>query len=141
MTTRLFRTAALLVLVALAVAVPALAATKHGITPLAPKTGAVVPQGKSPTFKARVYGKGSVWFHVCKSSHKDKSGVICDKEMIAKARKVAAHRYQAKPTFYDYPDFWLNQPGTYFWQAYRIHCDHGTSDCSQEGPVVKFKVG
>ena len=30
------------------------AATKNGITPLAPKAGKSVPAGKSPTFKVRV---------------------------------------------------------------------------------------
>ena len=38
---------------------------------------------------------------------------------------------------------WLNSPGTYYWQAYRIECIVGSdlSDCRQEGPIVKVKVG
>jgi hypothetical protein len=31
------------------------------------------------------------------------------------------------------------RPGTYYWQAFRIYC--AGSDCSQEGPIVKFHVG
>jgi hypothetical protein len=42
---------------ALAVAPSAHAATLHGITPLAPKDGATVPAGQSPTFKMLVKGE------------------------------------------------------------------------------------
>ena len=48
------------------------AATKNGITPLAPKAGKSVPAGKSPTFKIRAKGPGQVWVHVCKSKKKNK---------------------------------------------------------------------
>ena len=47
-----------------------------------------------------------------------------------------------KPPIYNYPAFWLNSPGTYYWQAYRINCEgDDLDDCQQEGPIVKFKVG
>ena len=133
---------AILVLSVLALgAVPALAATKHGITPLSPKAGATVAQGKAPTFKAKVVGKGKVWFYVCKSPKRNKVGLICDTEALQQAKKVGANRYAAKMKFFDYPDSWLNSPGTYYWQVERIECVNGTKDCSQEGPVTKFKVG
>jgi len=44
--------------------------------------------------------------------------------------------YSFKAKFFDFPTFWLNTPGTYYWQAYRIDCSG--SDCKQEGPIVKF---
>jgi hypothetical protein len=144
MSKRLLRTAGVLsavVAAALALAAVALAATKHGITPQAPAAGSTVPQGASPTFKMKVKGKGTVWVYVCKSRKRDDKGLICSDEMIEKARRTSAGRFQVKPKFYDYPSFWLNTPGTYYWQAHRIHCDNGTDDCSQEGPIVKFKVG
>ena len=50
-------------------------------------------------------------------------------------------RFSAKMRFFDFPEFWLNNPGTYYWQAYRIDCEGDLSDCKQEGPVVKFRVG
>ena len=132
----------LLVLAVLAVAaVPAIAATKHGVTPTYPKAGQTVPQGKAPTFKAKVVGKGPVYFYVCKRAKRDKTGLICDREAIQRAKKVGKTRYQAKMKYFDYPDNWLNSPGTYYWQAHRIACVNGTKDCAQEGPVVKFKVG
>jgi hypothetical protein len=118
----------------------AAAATKNGITPKAPKAGATVPAGKSPTFRMKVTGPGQVWVHVCKSKARDADGVICNTESIGRAHKKAGeHRY--KPRFFDFPAFWLNSPGTYYWQAHRIHCSAGTSDCRQEGPVVKLRVG
>ena len=121
----------------LAGASPALAATKHGITPLSPKANATVTAGESPTFKMRVKGKGQVWVHVCKSKKKDSEGVICSNESIGRAKKKnGVFRY--KPKFFDYPGFWLNSPGRYYWQAFRISCN--SQDCEQEGPVVRFRV-
>jgi hypothetical protein len=121
-------------------ATPAHAATKNGITPTAPKAGSTVPLGTSPTFKGKVKGTGPVYIHVCKKPKKDSEGLICTKEMIDKARKRDG-RFKLKPPFFDYPAFWLNTPGTYYWQAHRIACDGDISDCRQEGPIVKFKVG
>jgi hypothetical protein len=137
--TRVARTLALTAapLAALALAGPAAAATKNGITPLAPKAGTSIPSGKSSVFRLRATGPGQVWVHVCKSSRRDKEGVICTDESIGRARKKNGV-FQYKPKFFDFPTFWLNSPGTYYWQAHRIACN--ASDCRQEGPVVRFKV-
>jgi hypothetical protein len=130
----------LLVIVGLLAVPPAAsAATKNGITPLAPKAGKSVPAGERPTFKLRARGPGQVWVHVCKSKKQDSDGLICSDESIGKARKKGGiHRYKAK--FFDFPEFWLNSPGTYYWQAHRIACNASISDCRQEGPTVKFRV-
>ena len=137
---RVARTLALTAFTALALAGPASAVTKNGITPLAPKAGTSVPAGKAATFRMRVSKPGAgVFMHVCKSKKKDKEGMICKKATILQAKKKKGV-FQAKQTFYDFPAFWLNNPGTYYWQAYRIECHSGSSDCKQEGPVVKFKV-
>src|SRR3954447_7301797 len=118
----------------------AYAATKHGITPVSPKQGATVPVGKSPTFKMRVHGAGQVWVYVCKSPKKHKEGVICHGASIGQAHKHGGV-FTYKPQFFDYPAFWLNTPGTYYWQAHRIKCETTIKDCLQEGPIVRFKVG
>ena len=136
---RVARTLALTAVTVLAVAGPASATTKNGITPLAPKAGTSVPAGKSPTFKMRVRGPGQVWVHVCKSKARDSDGVICTDESIGRARKRSGV-FQYKPKFFDFPEFWLNSPGTYYWQAHRIACNADISDCRQEGPTVRFKV-
>jgi hypothetical protein len=118
----------------------AAAATKNGITPLAPKAGKSVPAGKDVTFRMRVKGKGQVYVHVCKSKKKNKDGVICTNAAIGRAHKHGGKfRYTSK--FADFPAFWLNNPGTYYWQAFRIACEGGDiSDCNLESPIVKFRV-
>jgi hypothetical protein len=137
---RVARTLALTAFTALALAGPAAAATKNGITPLAPKAGTSVPAGKAATFRMRVSDPGAgVFMHVCKSNKRDKQGMICKKATILQAKKRKGV-FVAKQTFFDFPTFWLNNPGTYYWQAYRIECRSGSSDCKQEGPVVRFKV-
>ena len=70
----------------------------------------------------RANGPGQVWVHVCKSKTKDKNGVICSKEAIGRAKKKGGV-FRYKPQFFDFPAFWLNSPGRYYWQAYRIACD------------------
>ena len=139
-TTRVARTLALTAFTALLLSGPAAAATKNGITPLSPKAGTSVPAGKAATFRMRVSDPGAgVFMHVCKSSKKDRQGMICKKATILQAKKRNGV-WVAKQTFFDFPAFWLNNPGTYYWQAYRIECTGSSSDCKQEGPVVRFKV-
>ena len=131
--------AALLTAGVLAASLAGVALASNGITPLSPKAGATVPSGKAPTFKMRVHGKGVVFVHVCKSPKRHKDGTICHKESIGQAHKHGS-TYIYKPKFFNFPGFWMVTPGTYYWQAYRIECRSGSSDCKQEGPVVRFKV-
>jgi hypothetical protein len=116
------------------------AATKNGITPLAPAAGATLPVGEQPTFRMRVRGPGQVWVHVCKSAKKSREGVICTDESIGRAKRSGAV-FTYKPRLFDFPGFWLGTPGTYHWQAHRIDCSGNVADCRREGPVVRFKVG
>jgi hypothetical protein len=134
---RLLATATLATLLLLA---PAAVGAKNGITPISPKKGDSVPAGKRPTFKLRYSGPGQIYVHVCKSNRKDDDGLICFDESIGKAKKTSGTRASYKAKFFDFPGFWLNNPGTYYWQAHRIHCDAGVADCRLEGPTVKFKV-
>jgi hypothetical protein len=134
---RPLRLLALTLILALVPAASALAATKNGITPLAPKGGTSVPAGTSPVFRVRANGPGQVWIHVCKKKKKLRGGVICSKESIGRAKKKNG-AFEYKPKFFDYPEFWLNSPGRYYWQAHRIACN--AKDCQQEGPIVRFRV-
>jgi hypothetical protein len=115
------------------------AATKHGITPLSPNAGATVPRGRSPIFRMRKKGPGQLWVQVCRSPKKDAEGTICADEDIGRARLAKNGVWEFKPKFHDFPSFWLNTPGVYYWQAHRISCT--ASDCRQEGPIVRFRVG
>ena len=135
----------LLVLIGL-LALPsvAFAASKNGITPTSPTAGKTVPIGERPTLKGRVKGPGPVYIHVCKNKRKNSEGVICSSALKAEAIQKAKRRsgrFSAKMKFFDFPEFWLNSPGTYYWQAHRIACEGDLSDCRQEGPIVKIKVG
>jgi hypothetical protein len=127
---------------ALAVAgATASAATRNGVTPLSPKPGAVVPKGMAVTFKGRARGPGPIFVHVCTSARKSKrDGTICKRATIGQARKTGS-RFSYRQKTYSFPAYWLNRPGTYYWQAHRIACENAnTSDCRQEGPVVRFRV-
>ena len=132
-------------LLALSLGVPpfAAAATKNDITPIAPKAGATVETGTKPLFKVRSKGKGTVWVAVSESRKRDKDGVIksTSDTFFQQAKRKKGTLYQVKAKFFDYPEYWLNSPGTYYWQAYRIDCTGNLKDCKREGPVVKFRVG
>jgi hypothetical protein len=114
------------------------AATKHGITPVSPAAGDQVPAGEKVTFRLRARGRGQVWVRVCKSARKDRDGVICDRLAVGRATRHRGGIYSYTPRFHDFPDFWLNTPGDYHWQAYRVACVG--SDCRAEGPIVRFRV-
>ena len=136
------------------VSVAGAASVKHGVRLLSPKNGAIIPtviaSGKTPTFKARVRGKGVVYFRVCKSKKRDKQGQICgnrapdDIDRGKKGKRTKKGRnYSYKPIAYTFPSYYLNTPGTYYWQVYRIDCvrrRNGSLDCLQESPLHKFKV-
>ena len=125
----------------LALLTAAVAHAANGITVVSPKAGSKVKTGSRPTFKVKVDGDGTVFVHVCKSKKKDSDGVICSKELIRQAKRKGGTA-SLKAPIYNYPAYWLNSPGTYYWQAYRINCEgDDLDDCKQEGPVVKFKVG
>ncbi len=129
----------------LALASPALtpAAAKNGVTPLTPKSGTTVEQGSRPLFKVRSTGKGTVWVVVSKSRKRDKEGVIKSnsKTFFKQAKRKSGSTFQVKASFFDFPEFWLNSPGTYYWQAFRIDCTGNLKDCKRESTIVKFRVG
>ena len=115
--------------------------TSGGITPLTPPPGAQVAAGSRPMFAGRAKGPGSVWIHVSTSRKVGHAGVIPADAMLERARREQ-HAFRLKAPFFDYPDFWLNTPGRYFWQAYRIvpPCETN-AQCYRPGPVVRFEVG
>jgi hypothetical protein len=125
---------------ALAVPAFAFAATKNGITPTSPKAGATVPRGKAVTFKGKVTGEGTVFVHVCRSAKRAADGTICIKETIGEAT-VRNGTFSYRQKVFNFPAYFLNRRGTYYWQAHRILCEDDLNDCRQEGPIVRFKVG
>lgn len=117
----------------------AVAATRNGVTPVSP--GDVVARGKSSTFSVRARGGGEVFVHVCSSRRRRSDGLICSREAAGRARRGSGGTHTFRARVYDYPDHWLNRPGTYYWQAHRIRCERRrTTDCRQEGPVQEVEV-
>src|SRR3954454_4355106 len=112
---------ALAALVVGAVPAAAPAATENGITPKRPKAGATAAEGSRPTFRFKVKGAGQLFVHVCPSRRRGSDGLICTDGMIARAKREGGTG-SVKAKFFDFDSFWLNTPGTYYWQAYRIDC-------------------
>ena len=103
------------------------AATKHGITPISPKAGATVPVGQAPTFKVQRHGPRPGLrprLQVQEEGHGRRDLPRRRPSGKAKQARAASQRY--KPKFFDFPEFWLNTPGTYYWQAHRIACIAGS---------------
>ena len=123
----------------LALAVPAAAGTKNGVTPLGPKAGKSVPVGSTVVFKARAKGGGTVWLHVCRNKKRNGDGVICKNPLIRQMKKRGkVFRWTEEEG--GFPSHWLNRPDTYYWQVHRIRCEESTRDCFQEGEIRKLKV-
>jgi len=144
---RLFRTLAVTaVVLAVVPAVASAVKSQNGVRPTSPGNGAVVPKGTFPTFRARVRGHGKVWINVCDHKSYDRQGGLCFSEEIDKMKKGrrshGARKYSFKPDRYTFPSYYLQKPGTYYWQVRRSVCKdvHGRLDCAQQGKTLKFKV-
>jgi hypothetical protein len=111
-------------------------------SPVAPKNRAVLPAGKTPTFKVRSSGAGTVWVHVSKSARKDRDGIIANEASIGQAKRKTGTLFVYKPKFFQYPAFWANQKRKWYWQSYRIACgeEANSNDCKVEGPVRTFRL-
>src|SRR4051794_11968764 len=84
----------------------ALAATRNGITPTAPKKGATVAVGSRPTFKGKLDGPGVVFVYVSKSNKTNAKGVIKPRAngMNQQAKRKNG-TFTVKAKFFDYPEF------------------------------------
>ena len=137
---RIARLATLVVAIA-AIAPMTVGAAIPRPVPVAPKSKAVLPAGKTPTFKVRSAGAGTVWVHVSKSARRDGEGVIGTDASIGQAHK-SGRLFVYHPKFFQYPTFWANQKRKWYWQSYRISCGEETksSDCKVEGPIRTFRL-
>lgn len=110
-------------------------------SPVSPRDKTLLPVGKTPTFKVRSNGQGSVWVHISKSARKKADGVIANDASIGQAKKSGKYVVY-HPQFFNYPAFWANQAKRWYWQPYRIACgeEAKSSDCKVEGPVRSFRL-
>ncbi len=112
---------------------------------LSPAAGKAFEVGARPTFTASDRGdafNGTVWLTISKFRRTDRHGQIkqSDGGTFTSMRRRRGGKYAYTPPDYSFPGWFMATPGTYYWQAYRIECSSGSSDCKQEGPVVRFKV-
>jgi hypothetical protein len=123
------------------------AASRDASTPptlLVPAAGAVIPAGTHLAFRITTFPGdevGYLWLYVSRSpSVANACGTIAhDAEIEPFAATGDASVYEARPTFFDYSGFWMNTPGTYYWQAYRIHHGGGADGCI-ESEVRSFQI-
>lgn len=111
-------------------------------TSLEPVDGAGLPTRSAPIFRVQTQpGEPSLWLHISRSPTTDAKGVIGSDAHLDtfRASPLGADVYEVQPIFYDHPGFWMNEPGTYYWQAYRISYANG-ADGAIEGPVRSFTL-
>jgi hypothetical protein len=114
--------------------------------PVSPARNATVPKRTPITFTVRdsfFPGPGrTVWVIVSDSKRVRKDGTLRKHLDFGQARRVRrgsrTFRYKAK--FFDFPAFYMNRPGKYYWQPYRIDCRH-QSDCRVQGRIRTFFIG
>jgi hypothetical protein len=109
--------------------------------PIKPKPNATLAVGKTPWFKVRSTGRGTVWVHVSKSAKRGADGVIGDDAVIAQAHRKGRF-FVVRPQSFDYPGFWAKQRKKWYWQPYRIACgeERRAHDCKVEGRVRSFRL-
>ena len=66
--------------------------------------------------------------------------MICNKESIGRAKKKNGSRYEYKAKFFDFPEFWLNNPGDLLLAGPPDRVQGRPSPTAGRGADVKFKV-
>ena len=140
MSRRTVRTFAAALAISLA-ATGATATAAGGPTPVAPSNGKTLKAGKAFTFKVSSKQPGGVFLKVSKSKAKNKKGTLAAKDdLYFREMKKKGSTYSKKTEAYDaLPEYFLNKPGRYYWQAYRIDCA-AQKDCEVEGPIRSFRI-
>lgn len=125
---------------AAAILLPAAPALAEGPTPLSPTAGKTLKARSPFTFKVRDDAEGAVFIAVSKSRAVRADGTLKDQSTWFRkmggnsgVRTKKVERYAALSSHF------LNRPGTWYWQAWRIDCAE-QEDCNVEGPVRKFRL-
>jgi hypothetical protein len=111
-------------------------------TLLTPVSGQTIKAGTSIAFRIRTFaGDDMLWLYVSRSpTIANACGTIAHEVSIWDFSPTADPAvYEAKPTHYTYASFWMNTPGTYYWQAYRIEHAGGADGCV-ESAVRSFSI-
>lgn len=112
-----------------------------GPSPKAPTDGKTLTAGKPFTFKVTSRQSGAVFLKVSKSKKKGKDGTLAAKDDLyfRKMGKKGSTFSKKTETYDALPDYFLNKPGRYYWQAYRIDCSE-QRDCNVEGAIRSFRI-
>lgn len=139
----------LVALVAALAAVPATAGAAGVVKPqlLSPKRGAVLAVGTQPTFKVKDLGRpygGSVYISIATSRHVDRRGRLVDTGdggTFSKMVRKKNNRWTYTPPNYTFDTWFMNKPGTYYWQASHTDPQCRVIGCTVLSRVRTFKVG
>lgn len=111
-----------------------------GPQPTSPAPDAVLRPGRIAFGATGIAGDDALWLHVSRSPATDAEGVLgSDVESGRLVPTAQAGVFTAAPTYSSSPTFWMNRPGTYYWQAHRIS-SFGDPDGRVEGPVRRFVI-
>jgi hypothetical protein len=111
--------------------------------PLAPADGGSVTAGAGVTFQAQseVPGDAYLVVHVSRSPNPANACGSIDDDVATLGLDATGDPavYAGTPTLFKTYGFWLNRPGTYYWQVYRIYYGGGADGCI-EAPARALHV-
>lgn len=119
----------------LVLSVGAASAPRDELTPpmlLEPAQGQVIAAGTPIVFRIATYpGDRYLWLLVSRSpAVANACGTIAfDAEIESFQATSDPAIYEARPARFSHSTFWMNSPGTYYWQAYRIEHGSGADGC------------
>lgn len=111
---------------------------------LAPGNGKVLARGSQPTFKLRDTSPNarrySIFMRISTSKKVDRNGTLKRTKIghFARMDRKGKFGFVWKPEDYSFPEWFMQRPGTYYWQAYHIDCS--VRGCNVESKVRSFKV-
>ena len=121
------------------------AASSNAPTSVAPANGQKVHRGVPFTFKVRSHGGAGVFVKVSRSKRVGDDGTLTSDDEYFRSLALRGGLYTRKVERYPaLSDYFLNRPGRYYWQAYKIDCSNSpgaeAGDCNIEGPIRSFTV-
>jgi hypothetical protein len=112
---------------------------------LAPGNGATVARGSQPIFKARDTDPNArryrVFVTISRSKKLDRDGDLVQTRSsgtFASMRRSGRYGFTYKPPSYSFPTWFMQAPGTYYWQAFHIDCR--VRGCHVHSRVRSFDV-
>lgn len=132
---------AVVVVTTIGLAAPSAAAVPKP-QPLAP--GPTVAKGTPPSFKARLAAKPAgvfAVFVIVSRSKETRNGVLKNPVYLEKMAPGKGRTFRATPEDFTFnKKYWLNEGGTFWWQAYLVKCEVGSDNCYHASAPRKLVV-